>query len=291
MSATNNELSIIDKKETAERFAKIFSGVHNVDIARAAQMFEVEKFSFVRFLEEKAIEGVTDLSKMGVFLDVISNGLSFSGQMTHVYMMSKNVKTGRKEGGKDVYEKRLVYQTAPDGKIYLAQKAGSIDRVTKPVIVYDCDEWGVSDTGGKIKLHYVKSAHRPPDAKIIAGFIYVIFPNDIREPFYMDMDDIDRLKLYSARNNRKWDGTKFVTGDPNALYTSHKGQIDPGFFASKLINFSMKNIRRAGLSSPNEVDDVEFEYVPDTPSAEFEPDPVPPEVIDETNNEENKDSF
>jgi recombinational DNA repair protein RecT len=271
-------ISLIDRPGTAERFAKIFAAVHGVDLARAAQMFELEAFSFKRKLSESAIVDVTDISRMGVFLDVISNGLSFSGQMNHVYMMTRNVKTGRKENGKDVYEKRLTYSTAPDGKIYMAQKAGSIERVTKPIIVYEGDTWGVQQTEGLATITYQKRQPRSSN-KIIAGFVYVIFPDGAREPFWMDADDIERLKAYSAKNNRKWDenSRKYVTGDPNALYSSEHGGIDAGFFGAKLINFALKNIRRAGLQGVYETEDIEYQaidqphadQVVDTPSPEF----------------------
>jgi hypothetical protein len=278
------QLSLIDRPGTAERFAKIFAAVHGVDLARAAQMFEVERFSFMRKLSEAAIVDVTDVSRMGVFLDVISNGLSFSGQMNHVYMMARNVKTGRKENGKDVYEKRLTYSTAPDGKIYMAQKAGSIERVTKPVIVYEGDTWGVQQTEGVATITYVKRQPRSSN-KIIAGFVYVIFPDGAREPFWMDADDIERLKAYSAKNNRKWDegSRKYVTGDPNALYSSEHGGIDAGFFGAKLINFALKNIRRAGLQGVYETEDIEYQAIDqpspaeviDNPSPEFQADEEP----------------
>ena len=193
MPNEERQIALIDKPETGQRFALIFSAVHSVPLKEAEQMFEVEKFSFKRALSEKAIEGVTDLSKMGVFLDVISNGLSFSGQMQHVYMQTRNVKTGKKgSDGKDIYEKRLVYSTAPDGKIYLAEKAGSISRVGKPTIAYDCDTYMVEDIDGRKKITYKKAAHRPADAKIVGGFIYVTFPDGAVEPYDMDMDDVER---------------------------------------------------------------------------------------------------
>jgi len=291
---TNNQVSVLDQPSTAERFAKIFSGVHGVGLERAAQMFEVERLAVTRELSEKAIDGVSEISKAGVFLDVITNGLSFSGQMKHVYMMSRNVKTGKKgPDGKDIYEKRLVYSTAPDGKIFLCQRAKSIERVTKPVIVYDCDTYSVTDTGGVKKITYVKK-ERQPNSKIVAGFVYLVFPDGSREPFDMDLDDIARLRGYSARNNRKWVNGRWETGDPNPLYSSHNGGIDPGFFGAKLINFALKNIRKAGVQSEYETEDIEYEPVVDPASPEFQPDAEPEIQPDNPATDpldENPDSF
>jgi RecT family len=256
MSETK-ELSLIDRPGTAERFAKIFAAVHGVDLARAAQMFEVERFGFLRELSEKGVGGdCTEVSKMGVFLDVISNGLSFSGQLKHVYMMTRNVKDGK--GG---FQKRLVYSTSPDGKTFLAQKAGSIDRVTKPIMVYEGDDFGIGtkENGEPVVIHKPKIPRT--SNKLIAGYVYIVFPDGAREPYWMDMADMDRLKKYSAKNNR---------GEANALYSAgESGQPDAGFFGAKLINFALKNIRRAGLTGQFEVEDID--YV-DTPTAEFTPD-------------------
>jgi hypothetical protein len=131
-------------------------------------------------------------------------------------------------------------------------------------------------------ITYVKRQPRSSN-KIIAGFVYVIFPDGVREPFWMDVDDIERLKQYSARNNRKWENGGWVTGDPNALYSSEHGGIDAGFFGAKLINFALKNIRRAGLQGVYETEDIEYQaidqphadQVADTPSPEFTPDEEP----------------
>jgi hypothetical protein len=75
-----------------------------------------------------------------------------------------------------------------------------------------------------------------------------------REPYWMDLSDIQRLAGYSAKQNAKWDAAKKekVPGDPNALYNVN-GQIDPGFFGAKLINFALKNVRKSVITSQFEV--------------------------------------
>ncbi len=247
----------IEAPETVEKFGKIFSAIHKKEIEEAKQMFEVERFHFLKECSEKGLTDVSEISAMGCFLDVISNGLSFASGAKHVYLMSRNVKTGKKDGNnKDIYEKRLVYSTSPDGKIYQAQRAGSIDYVTKPVIVYEGDEFavGTNDQGEQIIRHQVKFPRT--SQKIIAGYVYVVQKNGKREPYWMDMNDIERLKKYSSIQNSRWDDVqkRRVPGDPNALYSASNGQIDQGFFGAKLINFALKNVRKTGTASQFEVD-------------------------------------
>lgn len=267
----------IEAPATLERFTKIFGAVHKVAPDTAQQMYEVEKFHFMRTLAEKGIADATPISSMGVFLEVVSNGLSFSSNAKHVHLMTRSVKSGRKnDKGKDIYENRLVYSTQADGKIFQAQRAGSIEYVTKPVIVYESDEFavGTDDQGRQIVIHKAKLP-RAQNAKIIAGYVYVVFPNGNREPFWMDQSDIDRLKWYSSKNNSRWDDNakQKVPGPANELFSSNNGQIDPGFFGTKLIQFALKNVRKAVIANAHEVEeDTQAPELPQIPdSAQFQP--------------------
>lgn len=232
----------IEAPETLDRFTKIFGAIQKVDTSSAQQMFEVEKFHFMKELQEKGIADVTPVSALGCFLDVVSNGLSFASGAKHVYLMTRSVKV--KNGNQDTWEKRLQYSTSPDGKIFQAQRAGSIEYVTKPVIVYEGDDFAVStnESGEQIIRHNVKFPRT--SQKIIAGYVYTVFKGGKREPFWMDQNDIQRLAGYSAKQNK---------GNANALYTANGGQIDPGFFGAKLINFALKNVRKSGNASQFEV--------------------------------------
>lgn len=233
--------SKIEAPETVERFAKIFGAVQKLNTEEAKQTHAVESFHFLKEITEKNLHDVSPISAMGVFLDVVSNGLSFASGAKHVYLMTRNVNVGTKDQPR--WEKRLVYSTSPDGKIFQAQRAGSIEYVTKPVIVYEGDDFAVStnEHGEQIIRHQVKFPRA--SQKIVAGYVYVVFKGGKREPFWMDQQDIERLKGYSAKQNK---------GNANALYNVN-GQIDPGFFGAKLINFALKNVRKSGIASQFEV--------------------------------------
>lgn len=238
----------IEAPVTTDRFVTLFKALHKTNDEDARQMYELEKFHFMKELAEKNIpQEVTPISAMGVFLDVVSNGLSFSGTSKHVYLMSRNVKAATG------YETRLVYSTQPDGKIFQCQRSGAIDYVTKPVMVYEGDDFSPStnEAGMQIVIHRPKFPRT--SNTLLAGYVYVVFKGGHREPYWMDMNDVARLKGYSAKNNGKWEQGKKIDGNPNALYTSNNGQIDPGFFGAKLINFALKNVRKSGTASQFEV--------------------------------------
>lgn len=232
----------IEAPSTLDRFTKIFGAVQKVDTTQAQQMFEVERFQFMKELTEKNLTDVSPISAMGCFLDIVSNGLSFASTAKHVYLLSRNVNAGTKDQPR--WEKRLQYSTTPDGKIFQAQRAGSIEYVTKPVIVYEGDDFAIStdEQGRQIIRHQVKFPRA--SQKIMAGYVYVVFKGGSREPYWMDIQDIERLKGYSAKQNK---------GTANALYGANGGQIDPGFFGAKLINFALKNVRKSGVASTFEV--------------------------------------
>jgi hypothetical protein len=261
----------VEMPAAIEKFTTIFAGIHKVDKDVAKQMYEVEKFQFMSLVNEKSLLDTTPLSAMGVFLDVVSNGLSFSSTAKHVYVMSRSVKAGKDQHGKDIYEKRLYYQTQPDGKIYQAQRAGSISHISNPVMVYEGDNFApcTNESGHQIIIH--KPIFPRTSNKLIAGYIYKVHPNGDREPFWMDMQDVARLKAYSEKQNAKWDDTlkKRVPGPANPLYTSNDGQIDPGFFGSKLINFALKNVRKSGKPSQHELEDDALPEI--DPNAHYTP--------------------
>jgi len=101
-------MTAIDSKiESAkDKFVKICQAARKVDFETAEQVFEVEKFNFLKSIEEggEYMQSCTQLSMTGVFLEVVSNGLSFDRAARQVYIIPRSVKVGNR------YEKRLGYQ-------------------------------------------------------------------------------------------------------------------------------------------------------------------------------------
>jgi hypothetical protein len=254
----------IEDSGTLKRFTNIISVIDNVDADTAAATFEAEKYYFLKAVSNgKDLADCTPLSAMGVFLDVISGGLSFNPEYDHVYLKYRNTKIA--SGGK---EKRLVYSKQPSGKVYQCQRAGSIAYVTKAVIVYEDEQFGIAtnDAGFHIIRHTLVFPRK--NTNIIAGYIYVVLPNGAREPFWMDTTDIDRLRGYSERDGGNSSANVLYSSGPNK-------QIDTGFFRAKLIINAVKPYSKTLKRLLNEVDDSPEDIAAQGPQA---PTVMPPHV-------------
>jgi recombinational DNA repair protein RecT len=240
------EVAKIMSPQTEEKFVAIFKGLHNTSPEIAKSKFEVEKFNFLRTLDESNLSDCTPISTIGCFLEVISNGLTFNKSSKQVYLIPRNVKKG------DGWEKRLGYQFTADALIFLAVGAGSIKHVAKPTIVYKGDEISVKTVNNQLTINHGAAIPRVSN-DIIGGFTFVTHNDGSIEPFWFPIDEIERLKVYSAKANK---------GTANALYSSDNGQIDAGFFATKLIKSALKNVRKKDVSMihvyDDEIEDVEM---------------------------------
>lgn len=233
-------LSIIERPETTEKFTAIYRAVHKCSNEDAANFFEVEKFQFKTLLQSTpALMECDELSIGSTFLEVISNGLSFEKSANHVYLIPRSVKVG------DQWVKRMTYSYAAPGIIYLCKAAGSIQDCTNPVIVYEGDDIEVRTVNGVLTINHSRAI--PQKSKKILGGYCFINTGRTREAFWMGIDEIERLIGYSAKANK---------GNPNELYKSgHDGQIDSGFFATKIVKAALKNYRRKKTVSDNEIDE------------------------------------
>lgn len=230
-------------------FIDIYKAVHKCSNQEAENFYEVEAFQFRKAIEEnKDFAACTDLSVAGVFLEVISNGLSFDKSSRHVYIMSRNVNVGTRETPK--WEKRLTYSYAADGIIYLCKSARSIKNCSSPVIVYEGDELKVSNVNGYRSIDHSPAIPRKSN-KIWGGYCFITNNDNSREAFWMDVAEVDRLKGFSAKQNK---------GNANELYTANEGQIDPGFFGTKIVKAALKHYSKKRTVNDNLYDDEVIEY-------------------------------
>lgn len=236
----SNALAIIDQEQAKSRFVSIYQAVHKVDNETAQQFFEVESFNFKRIVNENAgLQKCSDVSVAGTFLEVVSNGLSFDSSSKHVYMMPRNVKTATG------WETRMTYSYASDGLIFLCTAAGSIQGCTPPVVVYEGDKIEVGSSNGATFVNHTKVIPRA-SKKILGGYVYVTVRGK-QEAFWMDIEEVERLSSFSAKSNK---------GKANALYTSGPdGQVDEGFFKTKIVKAALKNYRKKKTLSDNYIDD------------------------------------
>lgn len=242
------EKFVIDPK-TEEKFVNLFMGIHKCNKDDAERIFQNESFAFLKTLAENPdLTDCTQLSIRGCFLEAVNCGLSFSKAKGHVYISYRNITV--KTGNQSHKEKRMVWDASPDGHVFLRQRVGSVQMVTTPKMVYDCDDFKIIE-GDNPSIYHAPRLPRIETAKIILGYCYVQDEFGKKNPFWLDIEAIERLKKFSEKNNGQWiqENGKYkkVPGAANELYTSHRGGIDPGFFAAKLKKFSVKDYRKSEL--------------------------------------------
>lgn len=230
----------IERPEMTGKFAAIYQAVNQCSLEQATQMAEAERFNYMALLQD--IGDVTPISAMKVFLEVISMGLTFNQAQKQVYLLARNAKNG------DQWEKRLNYVITADGMIHLAETAGSIKYVGKPMLVYDGEDFEMKVIEGVTIINHKLKLSHSENAKIIGGYCKVVMANGENDWTVLTIEDITRLAGFSAKQNK---------GTPNPLYTSNNGQIDKGFFQTKIIKTALKNIRKISGSTSNthEVDE------------------------------------
>jgi len=244
----------IDTAPVKDKFLKIYKSVHQIaNVDTAESFFEKEKFFFLKLQEENPkLKECSEMSIVGTFLEVIANGLSFEKVQGHVYVMGRKVKVG------DQYEQRMSYEVAKNGTMYLVKRAGSVKDISDPVIVYKGDEIKLNTRNGIQNIDHSPAIPRQSH-EILGGYCFVITPDNRRELTWFPIERIERLKQYSAKQNKTWDKAKnaYVEGNPNELYTSNKGQIDEGFFLTKVVKAALKNYSKIKIGI-NMVEDGAF---------------------------------
>lgn len=228
---------IVENASVEEKFIMMYNNIWG-DTA-GAQVYHKEVFNFQKLLRENPnLALCSKLSLFGCFLDMAVNGLSLDPVgKPHCYLIPRKVKTGFKdEKGNDVYEARASVSITGYGELTMRMRAGQIRYADNPVVVYEGDYFQPELVSGKKVVSY-KAAVPRTTTKIVGAFIRIVRCDGSEDYQWLLEGDIERLKHYSAKNNKKWDNNKrcYVDGEPNALYKSNDGQIDPGFLENKMI--------------------------------------------------------
>lgn len=243
--ANEVKIWVLDRQETMEKLVHAFMHVNSLSIDKARALFEIELNAFkTRLQADPKLAKVSDLSIQTTFIDIIASGLSFQPIADHIYLKTRNKKKEKGDNNgtnKTETETLLVFELSPNGKIYLAQKVGSIKGVTEPEIVFEGEDFYLELIDGVKKVHHQIKYPRP--TKIVLGYCHVINPDNSYELITLDVSEVKRLEKYSEKQNRKWDYNKneWGEGKANELYTSGiDSQIDIGFFTAKIINKALK---------------------------------------------------
>lgn len=229
---------IVADENVSSKFIQLYNAIHGAKMGES--IYNKEQFNFMKCLNDNPVlQECTKLSLYGCFLDIAVNGLSLDqGPKPLAYMTSRNAKI-KLANGQDAWEKRAEIKISPYGELVMRMRAGQIKQADNPVIVYDGDliKVGLNDRGKRIVKEYDALIPRKKDAKIVGGFIRIERHDGAFENPWIDISEMDRLKAYSNRQNK---GTS-TDNKANALYTSNKGQIDPGFFEAKIIKHAFRS--------------------------------------------------
>ncbi len=243
--------------ERLAKFAKVAKMVYDATDDHAETITTAEIAFYLNRLEliDLNKHRLTEERGAAIFLEVLMAGLTFAPSADHIYLLPSWHNSSM-----------LTYQIGPYGKLHLCQRAGSVDYITKPVIVYQGDTFhvGTNAEGRQVVLH---NALQHPDNKppIVAGYVFVVIGNN-REPFWMDGADVARLRNKAKRN---------------PLYAAANGDIDPGFFGGKLIGHALKPFRKKGIVSQIAEEEDETPEPMPIPTGEYQPTMIvsPPEQV------------
>lgn len=228
---------IVENANVEAKFTMMYNNIWGT--TSGEQIYHKEVFNFQKLLlENPNLAQCSKMSLFGCFLDMAVNGLSLDPTgRPHCYLIPRRVKTGYKdEKGSDIYEARASVSITGYGELMMRLRSGQIKYADNPVIVYEGDTFRAELDRGRKVISYSAAIPRK-STKVIGAFIRIVRADGSEDYQWLLEGDIDRLKGFSEKANKKWDNNlkRYVNGDANALYSSNNGQIDPGFLENKMI--------------------------------------------------------
>ena len=252
---------ILTHAPVRDKFIQIWDTLWGEGKGEAAYQRELNYFGHWLKDNAETASKATRFSVFTTFIDLAVCGLSVEpGVRALCYLQWRNVTVGKDAQGKAIYEPRLTLTVSGYGELVMRARAGQIKYADNPVIVYEEDSFSFSDNDGRKSVKYTcnlphKSRH------IVACFMKIVRTDGSVDYAVMFEEDWTRLSDYSAKQNRKWDdqSRRWVKGNPNELYSSQNGGIDPGFLMAKCIKHAFKTYPkvRIGRGTQMETDTVD----------------------------------
>lgn len=247
---------ILTYEPVRDKFIQIWDTLWGEGTGEAA--YERELNHFTHWLKDNAqtASKATRFSIFTTFIDLAICGLSVEPCVRALcYLQGRNIAIGKDDQGKNVYEPRLTLNISGYGELVMRARAGQIKYADNPVIVYEEDSFSFSDNDGRKSVKYTcnlphKSRH------IVACFMKIVRTDNSVDYAVMFEEDWTRLSDYSARQNRQWDdqSRRWVKGNPNELYSSQNGGIDPGFLMAKCIKHAFKTYPKVRIGKATQMD-------------------------------------
>lgn len=257
-------LDIVKDERVRSRFIQIYETLWGAGSGLGA--YEKESVYFNRILTDnpKLYEKATHFSIFTSFIDLAVSGLSLEpGSRALCYLQGRNYCTGTDARGFKTYEGRLCLTISGYGELVLRARSGQIAYADNPVLVYSEDDFSFSDKDGRKSVNY--TCHIPHASNhIVAAFLRIVRNDNSVDYAVMFEEDWLRLQNYSAKNNTYKDKqTGQYVSNPNELYCSNDGRIDPGFLCAKLIKHAFKSYPKVRIGKATELQSQQEEPAPE----------------------------
>ncbi len=242
-------LKLVDDESVRANFIRTYSKIHGKSESDAEMVYEREAMYYKKALSGNArLKECTKLSLYSVFLEIAINGLSIQpGSKSEAYLESRGVKTGGTKENPSYSQVAFLRITAY-GELNLRIMAGQIIRMMNPVVVYEGDRFQpTTNDRGELIVKYEPKIPRQ-SKKIIGCWVRIQLPDGSSDFKWILEDDIERLKKYSIPNYGE-------NRNPNALYISENGGIDPGFLEAKTIKHAMRSYTKLRIGENVAFDD------------------------------------
>ena len=226
---------IIRNEEVRARFIQIYDTLWGQGTGEAAYEREANYFN-AQLREKPELKNATHFSLFTSFIDLAVCGLSLEpGARALCYIIPRSTNIGKDAQGKNIYEKRAKLTISGYGELVLRARAGQIRHADNPVLVYEEDNFSVSDTDGRKTVSYTCNYPHKSN-RIVAAYLRITRADGSIDYAVMLEEDWKRLEGYSEEANKYWDESKReYVKKANALYKSNGGSIDTGFLCAKLI--------------------------------------------------------
>lgn len=159
---------------------------------------------------------------------VLSLNLSLNPDLNLVYVTTRNFYPDKNDFSKKII--MLELKPTVNGMLSAAMQLGTILDYKIPVVSYD--------NQGKPTICEFE-------------FLVPSGKGERWEKASYGMIDVARWRAASEKQNSKKIKGETIPGQPNALYTSFNGSIDPAFFATKCMRHALKNRRGNPLAPYN----------------------------------------
>lgn len=234
-------IEIAEHPRVKSSFVSTLTKIHKMSEAEADSAYERELIYYKKALAASdKLSKSTNISLYSAFLEIAITGLSIQpGGKSEAYIECRNNNIGTRDTPR--WESTASLCITAYGELTLRLRAGQILRMNNPMVIYDGDVFQPhTNDRGELTVDYRPAIPRKSNT-IVGCYVSMVLPHGGIDFKWLLKDDIERLKKYSTPKHNN-------NPQPNALYLSNSGQIDPGFLEAKTIKHAMRTCTKLRVS-------------------------------------------